>query len=153
MDIERLKKQLMAHEGLRLKPYRCTAGKLTIGVGRNIEDRGVSSSEAMYMLDNDIEIAIKELTANEPVFETLDDVRQRVLVDMHFNMGYARLKAFKNFWAALGRRDYKTAAFEMLNNKKADGTVTPSKWALDVKGRAITLATMMESGRDTARFV
>ncbi len=151
MDIEALKKQLIRHEGLKLKPYRCTAGKLTIGVGRNLDDRGVSNSEAMYMLDNDIELAINELTSKEPVFGTLDEVRQRVLVDMHFNLGYARLKGFKNFWAAIARRDWKTAAFEMLNNKTAAGVVTPSKWAIDVGPRALRLAVMMETGRDAGR--
>ena len=35
--LERIKKQLVRHEGLRLKPYRCTAGKLTIGYGRNLD--------------------------------------------------------------------------------------------------------------------
>jgi hypothetical protein len=34
--MNRIKAQLIRHEGLRLKPYRCTAGKLTIGIGRNL---------------------------------------------------------------------------------------------------------------------
>ena len=43
--------QLILHEGLRLKPYRCTAGKLTIGVGRNLETKGLSEEEALFYLE------------------------------------------------------------------------------------------------------
>ena len=49
-----LKDQLIKHEGLRKKVYTCPAGKLTIGVGRNLEDRGITEEEALLMLDNDI---------------------------------------------------------------------------------------------------
>ena len=51
--LERMKEQLLRHEGLRLKPYRCTAGKLTIGIGRNLDDCGISQKEAYALLDND----------------------------------------------------------------------------------------------------
>ena len=56
MDAERLLHTLIRHEGIKYKPYRCTAGKLTIGVGRNIEDVGISESEAMHMLKNDVAV-------------------------------------------------------------------------------------------------
>jgi lysozyme len=52
--LERIQEQLVRHEGLRLKPYRCTAGKLTIGIGRNLDDRGISQKEAYAMLERDI---------------------------------------------------------------------------------------------------
>ena len=45
-----IEEQLLLHEGLRLKPYRCTSNKLTIGVGRNLEDKGISKEEAMRLL-------------------------------------------------------------------------------------------------------
>ena len=45
---------LKRHEGLRLKPYQDTIGKLTIGYGRNLDDRGISKEEAEYLLRNDI---------------------------------------------------------------------------------------------------
>ena len=61
MNIQRLRQQLVTHEGVELKPYRCTSDKLTIGVGRNIEDRGISHATAMQMLDEDIDICINEL--------------------------------------------------------------------------------------------
>lgn len=49
-----LKDMLIRHEGLKLKPYRDTVGKLTIGAGRNLNDLGISEREAMFLLDNDI---------------------------------------------------------------------------------------------------
>ena len=52
--MNRIKAQLVRHEGLRLKPYRCTAGKLTIGIGRNLDDCGISQTEAYLLLENDI---------------------------------------------------------------------------------------------------
>jgi lysozyme len=42
--------QLIADEGLKLKPYKCTAGKWTIGVGRNLEDNPLSSADCMYFM-------------------------------------------------------------------------------------------------------
>ena len=54
--VKRLKDMLIRHEGLKLKPYLCTAGKLTIGVGRNIQDRGITYQEAMMLLENDIRL-------------------------------------------------------------------------------------------------
>ena len=51
--LNRIKAQLVRHEGMRLKPYRCTAGKLTIGIGRNLDDRGISQKEAYVLLEYD----------------------------------------------------------------------------------------------------
>ena len=51
---DRLTEQLMVHEGLKLQPYKCTAGKLTIGVGRNLDDVGITDIEAKFMLENDV---------------------------------------------------------------------------------------------------
>jgi lysozyme len=96
MDIEALKNQLILHEGLKLEPYECTAGKLTIGVGRNIEDIGITEDEARYLLDNDILRVCDELDRNLSWWRDLSDVRQRVLVDMVFNLGISRFMQFQN---------------------------------------------------------
>ena len=61
MNIQRMREQLILHEGLKLQVYKCTSDKLTIGVGRNIEDRGISEETAMQMLDEDINIVHEEL--------------------------------------------------------------------------------------------
>jgi lysozyme len=131
-------KQLRLHEGERLKPYRCTAGKLTIGVGRNLEDRGITAEESAYLLNNDIQREWKALTTALPWVTGLNDVRQRVLLDMAFNLGIAGLLKFKNTLATIQRGDFVKAADMMLD----------SLWAKQVKGRAVRLSQMMRSGTD-----
>jgi len=101
MDRERLAAQLRLHEGVEHKPYKCTAGYLTIGVGRNIEERGLSDDEIDYILNNDVDIATSELASTFDWFAGLDDVRMRVVVDMVFNLGMPRFKQFQNMLAAI----------------------------------------------------
>lgn len=134
---DKLTEMLVDHEGMRRKPYRCTAGKLTIGVGRNLDDRGISPDEAMYMLANDIKDARRELSAAFPWFDKLDEVRQAVLIDMCVNLGLSRLQGFRNTLALIGVGKYEAAAQEMLN----------SKWAEQVGRRAQRLSRMMATGR------
>ena len=62
--MESLKEQLIRHEGLRLTVYDCPAGYKTIGVGRNIEQKGITESEALYLLDNDIGYFTEQLEDN-----------------------------------------------------------------------------------------
>lgn len=130
-----LRQQLIAHEGLRLKPYTDTVGKLTIGCGRNLHDRGITEAEARYLLDNDIDSAIADLL-QFPWFSDMDPVRQRVFVDLCFNMGIVRLKLFTKMLDAVSRTDWPNAAAELLN----------SKYAQQVGQRAQTLATMLITG-------
>ena len=81
--MNRIKAQLVRHEGLRLKPYRCTAGKLTIGIGRNLDDRGISLKEAYAMLESDIQDCEQWLIDEIPeVYNTLDEVLKSVLLNM-----------------------------------------------------------------------
>lgn len=108
--IEALREQLIEHEGLRLKPYRCTAGYLTVGVGRNLDANGISRDEALYLLDNDIAQCIGQLRAALPWFEKEDAIRQRALIDLAFNLGTPGLLKFKNTLAAWARGDHDGAA-------------------------------------------
>lgn len=98
-----LRDDLIRHEALRLFPYRDSEGLLTIGVGRNIEERGISREEALYLLDNDIRDHTAELIARFPVVDTLDPPRRDVLINMAFNLGIPRLAGFKRMWAAIER--------------------------------------------------
>ncbi len=139
MNRERLKKALVRHEGLKLKPYHCTANKLTIGVGRNIQDNGITEAEAMVLLENDIDSVSRDLTRALPWWTTLDDARREVLANMCFNLGLGTLLTFKNTLAAVQAGDYKRAAALMLQ----------SKWATQVGNRARELAAQMESGKAT----
>ena len=145
MNKGRLIKVLIRHEGLRFKlycdktgktfksPEEC--GKLTIGVGRNIEDVGISEDEAMFMLNNDIDVAIKRLDRNFPEWRKLDDVRQEVLINMCFNLGN-KLFEFKKFLQALREGDYEKASQEMIN----------SLWCKQVKRRCDELVYAMKYG-------
>jgi len=137
MDLTFLKKMIEGHEGRRLKPYRDTVGKLTIGCGRNLDDLGISDAEASFMLQNDIERVIGELNHSIPWWVALDSARRMVLVDMGFNLGVPGLSKFRNFLSALQRGDFRTAAAEMLD----------SLWARQVGKRADDLAKMMVTGK------
>ena len=142
MDRQRLFKQLRLHEGVEKFPYRCTAGYLTIGVGRNIEERGLLDDEIDFILDNDIEVVMSEVSVTFDWFFDLSEVRQRVVADMVFNMGLPRFKQFKKMIAALEEGDWSEAANQMMD----------SKWAQQVGMRAARLATMMETDEDSSDF-
>jgi len=127
---------LRRHEGFRPKPYRDTTGHLSIGFGRNLDDVGITYEEATQLLQNDISRTSRSLRHALPWVTKLDAVRAAALIDMAF-MGVATLLTFKKFLAALETGDYDTAADEMLD----------SRWAAQVKGRAVELALMIRTGR------
>jgi lysozyme len=139
MNTEKFKQQLIINEGLLNRPYRDTVGKLTIGVGRNLDDVGISTSEAMFLLDNDIKRVLDELVYHLTWFNQLDDIRQRVIADMTFNMGFYGLLTFSKMLKCLKEQDYVGTAKEMEN----------SKWFKQTGLRAIRLKNMMETGVDS----
>ena len=149
--------KLIEHEGLVLQVYKDSLGIDTIGIGRNLEDRGISDEEledmgiasidhvysfgiteadAILLAENDVQIVEEELVRAHPCVDSLDAVRQLIVIDMAFNMGVPRLNKFKMMWAAIHDEDYPTAAKEMLD----------SRWASQVKGRATKLANAMHNG-------
>ena len=125
MDIESVKKRLIQEEGLELKPYTCTANKLTLGVGRNIQDRGISEATAMQMLEEDIDICIEELQRNISWWDEAPDGIQEVLIDLCFNMGIKKLMLFTKTLGYLGSGDVMKAADELLNSRYA--TMVPNR--------------------------
>lgn len=126
---ESLIEQLQRHEGLRLKPYRCTAGKLTIGYGRNLDDVGISLDEARAMLLADVAKVEAELGRLE-WFDDLPLKAQDVLVNMGFNLGVSGLLKFTRTLQAMRDGRWNDAADNMLQ----------SKWAGQVGARATELA-------------
>ncbi|MEK9553085.1 MAG: hypothetical protein VW446_07460, partial [Alphaproteobacteria bacterium] len=109
-DLVRL---LTRHEGRRTHPYVDTAGKLTIGVGRNLTDRGLSGGEIDLLLANDIVMAraaCRRLYGDD--FDTAAPARRQALVSMAFNLGQTRLAGFVRFRAAVMRGDWDLAAAE-----------------------------------------
>lgn len=118
-DVAALQAELVRDEGLRLKPYRCTAGKLTIGIGRNLEDRGITEAEARYLLANDIVSVSDAIEKALPWVRTLSDARQRALINIGFNVGVHGVFGFRDMLAALQAGDFTTAAAECLDSDAA----------------------------------
>lgn len=135
-DYDRLRHDLLRDEGLRLKPYRDSVGKLTIGVGRNLDDLGITEREAMDLLANDIARTEVELDRALPWWRDLTDGRQRALLNMAFNLGVPRLVGFRRMLAALAGGEYETAAVEALD----------SQWARQVGDRARRIADLLRRG-------
>jgi lysozyme len=149
--------KLVDHEGLVLTVYQDTLGIDTIGIGRNLKDRGISKEEldyldipsmeviyehgiseadARYLALNDIAIVENELCRVHKCVEDLDSVRQLVLMDMAFNMGVPRLCKFKLMWNAIHEQNWEAASLEMLD----------SRWARQVGRRAKILSEAMKAG-------
>ena len=135
---QRLIAQIILHEGKRSKPYKDTVGKLTIGVGRNLDDVGLFDDEIELLLINDLKRFERSLDKSLPWWRDLDEVRQRVIIDMCFNMGLGGLLGFKNTLAKIKAHDWAAARRGMLQ----------SKWAKQVGARATRLADMMLTGKD-----
>ena len=136
MNRVQLIEELKRDEGVVLSLYQCSAGKNTIGVGRNLDDRGITEDESDYLLSNDIDLCVEELEGTFPWFATLSDARQRVMVNMCFNLGLSRLLGFKKFLAAMEAGDWETAGIEMLD----------SKWAVQVGNRSERLKDLVVGG-------
>lgn len=134
MNYEKTIEQIKLHEGLRLKPYKCTEGYLTIGYGRNLETNGISQDEAEEMLLNDISKVEQKIQDAGLFFGC--DARKAVLLNMAFQIGFSGLMKFKNMIAAYRNGEYFRAAEEMLN----------SKWATQTPRRAKELAEQMRTG-------
>jgi len=156
-DRQHFIEKLIKHEGLVLQVYKDSLGIDTIGIGRNLKDRGISpieledmnipniehiyeygitEADAMLLANNDVEIVEKELCNAHPCIKDLDEVRQLVLMDMAFNMGVPRLKKFVKMWNAIHEKRFDLAAEEMLD----------SRWASQVGMRSIKLSEAMQTG-------
>lgn len=136
---EALRNSIILSEGIRLKPYKDTVGKLTIGVGRNLDDVGLSYAEVMLMLEHDIDILLESVQKING-FKKLNEVRQRVVLEMGFNIGIHGLKKFEKMWQAILKEEWEQASKEMLD----------SVWAKQVGKRAIRLAEKMHRGSDAS---
>ena len=135
MNIEQLKETITRHEGLRLDLYQCTANANTIGVGHNLDAKGISAAVAALMLEEDILDAVVDLEKNIRGFVKLPEVVQEALVNLCFNMGIPRLMQFKKTLAYIQEGDYKKAANELLD----------SRYAHQVGYRAVEVAEMIRS--------
>jgi len=135
MNLNEIEMIIKSHEGLKTKPYKDSIGKMTIGIGRNLDENGISADEAIYLMRNDIARCEEELRRNDWYLIQPKNVKY-ALIDMCFNMGIARLLGFKKMISALRKRDYTEAAREALD----------SKWASQVGKRATNIAIMIREG-------
>lgn len=133
-----LRDLIKEEEGLRLKPYRCTEGRLSVGYGRNLDDVGISKEEADYMLDHDITRATNAAAevVGRDVFGALNPARQAALVCMAFQMGRAGLEGFNRMLLNVRSGDWQNAYDNALD----------SKWARQTPERAKRIANMILTG-------
>ena len=124
------------HEGVSPLPYQDSVGKITIGIGRNLTDRGLSVDEVEMLFANDMRLAAEILDIWLADWRALSPNRQAALLSMAFNLGGPRLSTFVKLRAALVACDYPAAAAEALN----------SKWAKQVGRRAQQIADLLTKG-------
>ncbi|GHV09240.1 lysozyme [Campylobacterota bacterium] len=141
--MEKCKKQIKKHEGLRLEAYKDSLGYWTIGYGHYLGNAAtptpanITQAEADALFERDFAVAYED--AKRLVFgewDAVGDARQAIVVNMSFNLGFNALKNFKKMVTCLETHEYSKAADEMLN----------SKWAAQVGKRATELATQMRTG-------
>jgi lysozyme len=133
---QKLRDQLKRHEGVILRPYKCPAGKITIGCGRNLTDNGITMGEAELLLEHDIKLA--ELYLSSYGYSSrLNDARRAALTNLLFNVGPNVFREFRRMNAALEHGHFEKAAAEMLD----------SKWSRQVGRRADELAEIVRTGQ------
>ena len=138
-DMSKVLEMLRRHEGCETHAYSCTSNRMTIGCGRNIDPAGglgLSDDEINFLLQNDINRVIAELTNEFAWFPELNECRRDAMINICFNMGLTRLRLFKLALGAMQNLDYSTAAAEFIN----------SKWTKQVGNRAIEVALMIKTG-------
>jgi len=135
--MDKLIKMLRHHEGVRHKPYYDTATppKLTIGVGRNLDDNGLSDDEIDYLLRNDINRCMSEAMTYD-WFKDLNDARRAVVLSLLFNLGKPRYDKFVKHHEAMSNGHMLMASRELLD----------SRWAKQVGRRANEMAIQLETG-------
>ncbi len=141
-----LKRELIRDEGQRLTAYRDSLGNWTIGVGhllqgdelRELGGPGgrITESECAAFLAADIQEAESRLTHIFPSWRTLDDVRQRALLNLTFNLGM-KLRKFVRFLGHMADQNWDEAVVELKD----------SRWWDQVGARGPRIAKMIRTGR------
>lgn len=124
---------LERQEGFRQFAYRDTVGKITVGIGRNLEDKGISKAEALYLLHNDINDCEQQLKDRFYWFEQIHEDARTILISLCFNMGLGGLLTFTKALEHFKNENYKMAADELMN----------SKWAKQVGTRSLEIADIL----------
>ena len=139
VNLPRLVDTITRHEGVRLTVYQCPAGKWTVGIGRNLEDKGITKEEADMLLENDLDECIKDLDSVFPEWSGQEitsrfycnESRQEALVNMRFQLGGGTFRKFRKMITAI-----KISAKQALD----------SRWAKQTPSRASEIAEVLETG-------
>ena len=137
--MKKLIEQLSIHEGVKKFAYKCPSGKITVGIGRNIDSDGglgLSDDEIIYLLRNDISRIDEELTNAFRFYKELDRVRKDAMINICFNLGLTRLRSFREALGRMEKKEYPEAAVEFLD----------SLWASQVGQRALDVTYMIQHG-------
>jgi len=139
---------LLQEEGLKLKPYLCSEGYVTIGVGTKLHcAKGMNCEEfpleiteevAFALATHDIGKSIKSLENSKygAIYQKQDDNRKAILVSMVYQMGITGVLRFKKMWGALDKDNYPLAAEEMLD----------SLWSTQTPNRAMRHSEVVRTG-------
>jgi len=136
-DMSAMRDELTRDEGRRRFPYYDQGSRITVGIGHNLTDNGLNDASIDFVFGEDIHAAAVDLDHNLPWWRTLDPVRQRVLLNLDFNMGWKVFSQFARFFSAVHQQRWDDAAMELI----------ASRWAVQVGERARRLETMMRTGQ------
>jgi len=169
-DTARLSREIARDEGDKLRVYLCTAGKQSIGKGRNLDDvgitadetrllgitvasciaRGITQAQSDALFANDIKRSERDLDAKLPWWRKLDGVRQRVLLNMCFNMGIGRAPNASHKITGAGLLGFYGTLPKIERGDWAGAVagMKASKWHRQVGARAVRLEAMMLTGKE-----
>ena len=138
-----IQSDLQYFEGLRLTVYDdananristgyTVVGHPSIGYGIALDTGGITKDEALYLLTNRINNFTAWATANlAPVWGTLSEIRQRVIVNMLYQVGVATYRSFKLFNAALASGNFDEAANQIINSEAYQEAPKRWQWLAD----------------------
>ena len=132
IDDETCIQRLVVNEGLKLKPYYCPAGYLTIGIGRNLDGNplseeekafighpvkeGITNDQAFYLCRNDLKKVRADLDRELPWWRDLNADRQFVMIDLCFNMGIRKLLQFQKTLNSIATGYYVKAGEQLMQS-------------------------------------
>ena len=141
-------KLLNYEEGFSNKPYYCSAGYPTIGIGQRIGPKGaplsqyqftVSKQLAAVWLSEELQQKVADMSAHANITAAMvacNDARKAILISMAYQMGADGLAKFTNTLKAISEKRWSDAKSGMMN----------SAWAKQTPNRANRHATQMLTG-------
>ena len=135
MITKEIRDMLVRHEGIRTYPYYCSENKLTLGIGRNIQQNGISEEEAYYLLENDIKRVMSNLDKSFHMWRCFPKKARLVCIDMAFQMGIAGFLGFKKTIALMQLGMWLEASEELLDSRYA--VQTPNRAAYNSRQLAL----------------